>query len=424
MRSALRFIIQLLPAFAVIAFSFASAADADDWMLTTSDLHSRSVTLRGIDQNGVQINAATTQPSTVDLKDFLSLDRVTVVASTPSRWIAQLRNGDKLAGDPDSLDGDNLHWRESLLGPMTLPMSEVVSLHRGAADSGNEPARKRTTNLDDVVKLNNGDVVHGVITDLNARSVSVQRSDNSTIPVPIESVSEVQFASTAMTSTVTASTAPDAATASLYRFDLLDGSRISSNDVQVQPPTASIAFGGQHRQVALETIQSIEQIDGPVTWLSDLSPTEDVQLPLLGPTFPNRFNRTVMGQPLRFSDQLFRHGIGVHAYSRMSWKIDPRDQAFRTQFAIDGDAPYADVTVRIKLDGEVASEIRDVRSGELRPVMFLDVRGKHTITLEVEDTLNDDVQARLNWLEPAFLREIDPTTATINAATTNTSSGR
>ena len=85
------------------------------------------------------------------------------------------------------------------------------------------------------------------------------------------------------------------------------------------------------------------------------------------------------------------------------WPIGPRDQTFRTQFAIDGDAPYADVNVRIKLDGQVVHETRDLRAGILSPVIWLDVSGAHTLTLEVE-ALNDQVQARLNWIEPALLR--------------------
>jgi hypothetical protein len=101
---------------------------------------------------------------------------------------------------------------------------------------------------------------------------------------------------------------------------------------------------------------------------------------------------------------VFAHGIGVHSYSRLVFPIDPTCKAFRTKFAIDGDQPWADVTVRIKLDDRVAMEKPHVTSGTLSDVIKLDLKDARSLTLEVDYGENYDVQDRLNWIEPALLR--------------------
>jgi hypothetical protein len=115
-------------------------------------------------------------------------------------------------------------------------------------------------------------------------------------------------------------------------------------------------------------------------------------------------NATVTDEPIRANGRLVAHGIGVHSYSRLSWPIEAGVQAFRTQYAIDGDQPFADVTVRIKLDGKVVHEMPSLRAGPASPVVSLETNGARTITLEVDYGANADVQDRVNWIEPALLR--------------------
>jgi hypothetical protein len=94
----------------------------------------------------------------------------------------------------------------------------------------------------------------------------------------------------------------------------------------------------------------------------------------------------------------------VHSYSKLVFPIDPTCKSFRTQFAIDGDQPWADCTVRVKLDAKIAFEKQHVTSGVLSDVVKLDLNGAKTLTLEVDYGENYDVQDRLNWIEPAMLR--------------------
>jgi hypothetical protein len=131
-----------------------------------------------------------------------------------------------------------------------------------------------------------------------------------------------------------------------------------------------------------------------------------VHTPFLDRPAPARMNRNVLGEPIRFGGRTYERGIGVHAYSRLGWEFDAaRYKAFRTQYALDGQLPYANVTVRIKLDDRVAHEVKDFRAGAIAPLVVLDTKGAKRITLEVDWGDTYDVQDRFNWIEPSLLSE-------------------
>jgi hypothetical protein len=151
-------------------------------------------------------------------------------------------------------------------------------------------------------------------------------------------------------------------------------------------------------------VNSIEQTNGPVVWLSTRTPVETVQTPYLEAPWPTRMDRAPNGGPIRFGSRIYQRGIGVHSYSRLTFAIDPAFKAFRTQYAIDGDWPLADVTVRIKVDDKVVHERADFHAGVLADAVVIDELAGHSqITLEVDYGQNYDVQDRFNWIEPAFL---------------------
>jgi len=119
-------------------------------------------------------------------------------------------------------------------------------------------------------------------------------------------------------------------------------------------------------------------------------------------------DRTVSGKPIRFGDRTYARGIGVAPLSRISWTVGDKAagqyKAFRTQYAIDGNGPYADVSVRVKLDDKVVYERKDFTAGELSPVVLVPLGSAKRLTLEVDFGANYNVQDRFNWIEPALLK--------------------
>ena len=206
-----------------------------------------------------------------------------------------------------------------------------------------------------------------------------------------------------------------------FRIHLADSSVITVSDASTDEDQLNFSLpvkGAPPVRVPLKEVSAIEQINGPVSWLSSRGAIEDVQIPYLPGAlhWPARFDSAVDGFSLGFDDHFYNHGIGVHAYSRISFSIDPQWTAFRTQYAIDSHrdavSKFADVTVRVKLDGRVVHEATHVREGIISPVTILNLKGAKTLTLECDYGGAGDTQARLNWLQPALLRDM-PAPSTI-----------
>ena len=235
--------------------------------------------------------------------------------------------------------------------------------------------------------------------------LTVQSADAGATDVPLANVARVAFAA--------AGGGGGAAPGQAFRVRLSDGSAVTAAAVTVDGGAVSLTLAGRAVKpvlLKLSDVVAVEQLNGPVGWLSSRDPTEAVQVPYVGgaPPWPARFDAAVDGSPLAFAGRPFDHGIGVHAYSRLTFAVDPAWAAFRTQYAVDSrrDSPrlLADVTVRIKVDGRVVHERRDVRAGVLSPVVQVDLAGAKTLTLECDYGPNGDTQAHLDWLQPALLR--------------------
>lgn len=375
--------------FAACGLVVARAA-ADTWLLTTADFQTQSLDLSGIDQQGLTVRDGRRIP----LDRVLQLEHAGTRAAVAPKFVAHLHNGARFAGEPVAVSGEQLRWNTPALGQTSLPLRDLRAIVRGAA----EPPATDAERTEDLVRLANGDVLRGILVDLTAEAVTVQTPDNQTPSVPLDSVSAVEFA------VLPGGASPDGQPRRGFRIALTDGSSLTVPTLTMDERSLTVGFGGADRKVPVAAVVSIEQTGGPVVWLSSTAPAEVVQTPFLGPAEPTRMDRTTRGQSIRYADRLFTRGIGVHSYSRLTWPIDPSYRGFRTQYALDGDLPYADVTVRIKVDDRVVHERTGFKAGELSPVVTADLEGGKSLTLEVDYGETYDVQDRFNWIEPAFLR--------------------
>jgi hypothetical protein len=386
---------------AALAMSSAAVVRADDWSVTSADFHTDPVTLRGLSGNGVHVSAVDgSGDRTIPLDQFISAQRLasTGPAATPKYTLA-LSDGDRLVGEPSAMSGETLTWTEPLLGSVPVGLSRLVAMGKGSTAPVPDDRPKQ-----DVVTLANGDTVAGVLSGVTGAKLTVQSTDGGSTDVPLSGVAHVAFANTG---------GGAAATGHGYQLRLVDGSTVSAVAIDVAGSGVSLTLPGKGAKpiaLHLTDVAGIEQLNGPVGWLSSRSPTESVQVPYLGGaiTWPARMDSAVDGSPLTFDGRPFGHGIGVHAYSRLTFAVDPGWTAFRTQYAIDSrrDAPrlLADVTVRIKVDGTVVHEAAHVRAGTLSPVVRVDLTGAKALTLECDYGPAGDTQAHLNWLQPALLR--------------------
>jgi hypothetical protein len=381
----------------------ASAAQAADWTITTADFHTQTASVQSLTPDGVGIAAnSTTQPAIVPLDQFVSAARPAPSTSVPAKFTLLLRGGDRLTGTPAGVADEKLTWNSPLLGQMTIPLRRLVALAHGDTASAPDSPPKQ-----DIITLANGDVVSGVLSNCTSDTITIT-TDAGPANVPLTSLNQAVFAATA------------GAVDSIdhgYRIRLSDGSIISVAIASVSQNQLTMTLTSKPPQTIsldMSQVTGIEQIGGPVRWLSSLVPVENIQIPYFGAPagpspWPARFDTSVDRLPIQFNGRRFDHGIGVHAYSRLTFPLDPGWSGFRTQYAIDqrSDAPrpLADVTVRIRLDGKVVYEHPHVHAGELSGIVALDLGGAKQLTLEADYGDAGDIQAHLDWIEPALLRQ-------------------
>jgi len=377
--------------------TIARADDPSTWTLTTADFKQQTLVPVSLDDHTL---AARTQanepPRTIPLSQFLELERVQYPAPNPAgHFVLHLLLGDQLIGEPVQTLQEKLTWRNPILGDLPISLRQIAAIVR----LGQSSANQMDSLPEDVVYLANGDSLHGILTTIDTGHLIIQPAVGDQATVPLDSVVRITFAAVAL---------PKTSNNPAFRLRFADGSSLVVAAVHLANERVQIKLSDNAtRDIPLSSIIAIEQLNGPVVWLSKVTPKESIQIPYLSVTHPAQMGRNVLGRPIRYADRIYTHGIGVHSYSRLVYELDGQYAAFRTQYAIDtteSDGRYADVTVRILLDGRVVHEQAHFKAGTLSPVVKIPLKGASTLTLEVDYGQTMDVQDRFNWIEPALLR--------------------
>jgi hypothetical protein len=387
--------------FTLILLTTSSLLAQNQWNLTTADLQTKPVELRAIDDTGIGISKTESLPAQLPWDQVLELTRQTVPKVAAGRFILHSAADDHLYGQPLRIADEKLIWGTPSLGELSVPLRHVIAVTRASKHAPQQKSGDAVT--EDTVSLANGDQVKGIVSDVGNGNVNVQ-SGGSSVAVPLESVDAIVFASTAP-----AARSRDRS----FRVMLADGSTVRASDLKLADQQVALKLADQtSKQIDFATVASIEQVNGPVAWLSGLEPADNVHTPYLQTPRPARMDRTVSGDPIRYGDKTFSRGIGVYPYSRLTWKLDGAYAGLRTRYAIDGSGPYANVTVRIKLDDRVVHEQSNFTGGKISPVIALPLGGAKTVTLEVGYGENFSVQDKFNWIEPALTKTLTQPAAT------------
>lgn len=386
----------LIVAFASIASGNPSTAPTSIWTVTTADFQQIPGASLKLDDTGAVVIPSGAAERRLSWDEFLSAERGNAQRSPAGKFELHLASHDRVTGEPTGIDGQTLRWINPVVGELSFDLAHIDRIARPGV-----PRRVDST-TSDVAALTNGDEVRGIVTGFVENQFQVQSSAGNVVEVPLDALASVRFASTARQSPGGSDRA--------FRITLSDGSLMTANSLTFDADAAMLKFpgGAEPRKLPLPAVVAVEQVNGPVAWLSSLPPTTDEQIPFLGKPSPSRMDRTVNGDVIRFGDRTFARGIGVHALSRITWPLDGRYKTFRGRYALDGDLPYANVTVRVKLDDKIVHERADFAAGELSPLIQLPLGDAKSITLEVDYGQTYDVQDRLNWIEPALLKTAAP----------------
>jgi NPCBM/NEW2 domain len=362
------------------------------WNLTDSRFNSRAVSVESIDESGIHLSNGT-----MPWDDVLEISQAPRAGPGVERFSLFLRTGDMIGGRPISLSGDTLQWRSERLGYISFQIDSVLAIVDGESSIGDLDQ----TRTDDVVRLANGDTTHGIITQIAAGGVTIQAGD-ATPTLGWESVNAVLFS--------TPPGNPRASRGRMFRVQLGEDESLTVPAVALAGDKLTVFLDDKNsRQIDAATVAGIEQINGPIAWLTVRRPVENIYKPFLSENFPTRFDRTVAdGKPIRERYPSFHHGIGCHSYSKLVYDLDGQWAGFRSQFAIDSDSPLADVTVRIYLDDKVVFEQKNVKAGRVYPLVTVPLAGAKRLALEVDYGENYATEDRFVWLDPALVRTFTP----------------
>lgn len=378
----------------------------------TADLRTEAVALKSIDAAGVHVTVNGVE-KVVPFAQFVELSRSLPPVPLAGRFALRLAGGDRIGGEPVGVKGEQLVWKSPVVGDTEISMRLLTGLTK--PDGAIRDERRK----DDVVTMSNGDTVHGTVANFTPTNITLQ-TDAGPTDIPLDSLVSIAFATTA----AGGRDKPG------FRVRLDDGSSLLGSDITADASAIQLTMSGKGgaRPVELAHVTDIEQVNGPVSWLSSRVPSQSIYVPYLGSgqAYPARMNANYAGQPIFFKDRQYLRGIGVHSYSKLVFPLDGKSYAaFRTRYAIDPDARggVADVTVRIKLDDKVVHEREHFRAGEISPAVVIDLNGAASLTLEVDFGANMDAEDRLNWIEPVLLKvrpapePVEPPPAAVPATT-------
>jgi hypothetical protein len=370
------------------------------WTLTDARFRTSTIQLDSIDAQGIHPAGNSSGLAVVSWDDFLDLSRSgPASAATAGRFDLYLSGGDRISGEPVGLADDKLRWRSPILGELRLSSDRLLAIARtGAPPQGLEDARS-----DDMVRLSNGDVADGIVTQIGLDGVTLQAAD-ATPTLGWDAIGAVLFSTPA---------GSDARGSRAFRVTFTDDTSITATRLSLVGGKLSLDLDAKtSRDVDLSAVTSIEQVNGPISWLTQHQPVQNIYRPFFAENFPTRFDRSVDGNQTihgRFSQ--FHHGIGCHSYSKLVYDLDGTYAAFRTQFVVDSDSPLADVTVRILLDDKAVVERKNVKAGRIESPIVVPLNKAKKLALEVDYGENYATEGRFAWLDPALLRVMPPVAA-------------
>ncbi len=380
---------RLLPILALIpSLSYA----AERWSVLTSDFKSSAMVISKIDNKQVVATDKSESPS-VSLESFVQATR-SLKIDQPAGMVLCLAGGDRLIGQPRKLDGANLVWFAAGIGEVSVPIERAMGILRDKSTLPDLDADRG----EDEIRLLNGDTVKGIVTVFAERSITITPTGGNAVEIPLDNIRDLLLAKPPQ--------GRGEAKPVAFTLRLSTGSVVSCESLDLNGDKIKFSVtGGAKASVPTSIVAAIEHTGGPVTWLSTRTPSEVSYTPFFHGQFAPQMDRTVTGDPIRFGNQIIQRGIGMHSKTRMTFPILPGDLTFRSRYAIDPSLGYADVDVRVYLDGKQVHETLGFKAADPSPALELDISNSKTLTLEVDYGKGYDIQDRLTWIEPAIIRK-------------------
>jgi hypothetical protein len=393
-------------------FAMLSAASAQV-TIETVDTPAIPGTSFEITEDGNLVLATDAGEQTIPLNDIVEIrigDTDSHTGNSPHK--AVLINGEVINGTFSEGDGESLTLLSDSLGKQVIPLGQMdvliltVSEHRLPAE--------RPDNTTDTIILANKDEDMGGIVDLNPNIVTFD-SDilGASRDIELKSVAGIYF-----TEFESFEEPNDMyAVVALTDGSLVKGALASSADGKL-----NIQRLGQNdtTEVLMESVASIFFRNGRVLYVSDYDPSDVDEHSFFDPEktlWPFRKDASVFhGNRISISGTEFRKGLGVHAYSELTFKLPDGTTRFAATVGLDDESEGGgSVIFEVDLDGETRWDSGIMLGGnELAPegktghkgakTVDIDVTGASTITLRVKSAWGAEIKDRAAWGNARFIR--------------------
>jgi hypothetical protein len=344
---------------------------------------------------------------------FEGVPRAPSAVAAESRARIEFRNGDVLFGRVLRGEGDVAEV--DMIGGVTVKVTldELVSLTFGArieglwsevpkaAPEGDRLYRRQREVLD---------AIDGGVEEFNREGVQFRGTLVGTKLVPWSEVAALFIENTA------AENADEGGAGGQVPVvvDLSDSSRLRGRLERLSKNGCRLVLvDGQTIDLPVGTLAEVVVDDGALAFLSSLEPSRAVESsPFgddLGIRWPHRVDLSVTASPLTAGGRVYARGIGVHAPSRIEWKLAKAWRSLRGSVAIDDQVlrlpARGSVVFRIHADGAQRWESATVRGGDA-PIAFpaIDLTGVDELVLEVDADADSYVADRADWLRMILVR--------------------
>jgi len=141
-----------------------------------------------------------------------------------------------------------------------------------------------------------------------------------------------------------------------------------------------------------------------VAYLSDLEPERVTVEPIVTDPWSPMNDASVMGGPLRIGERTFDRGVGVHATTRMTWRIDGQYDVLSMVIGIDESVGnHGDAVVRVIGDGRERLS-RRIIGGDGPRAVRVDVSGVDELQLIAEAGEGLDLGDRVNFADARLIK--------------------
>jgi len=151
-------------------------------------------------------------------------------------------------------------------------------------------------------------------------------------------------------------------------------------------------------------VQRVTVRSSRLVFLSDLEPVAEKQQPIVTPDFPARRDISVTGHPLRLGSQEFEKGLGVHAYSELTFAAGGKWDRFLATIGLDPvAAEKGDCVFKVLADGKTIFSER-LRATDSPQAIDLPITGCDQVALVVEPGEDLDLGDHANWCDARFVK--------------------